>query len=60
MYRSTMLNGPTDIALTFINYLDKEQREAFRSDQLKLETVRFVEGSGAGLGHARELDLDEL
>jgi adenylosuccinate synthase len=38
-----MLNGPTDIALTFVDYLNKENREAFRFDQLKLETVRFIE-----------------
>ena len=41
--RSTLLNGPTDIALTFVDYLDKSNREAFRFDQLKIETVRFVE-----------------
>jgi adenylosuccinate synthase len=41
--RSTLLNGPTDIALTFVDYLDKANREAFRFDQLKLETVRFIE-----------------
>jgi adenylosuccinate synthase len=41
--RSTLLNGPTDIALTFVDYLDKANREAFRFDQLKLDTVRFIE-----------------
>jgi len=43
LHRSTMLNGPTDLALTFIDYLSKANREAYRFDQLKLETVRFVE-----------------
>jgi len=43
LHRSTMLNGPTDIALTFVDYLDRANRDAFRFDQLKLETVRFVE-----------------
>lgn len=43
LHRSTVLNGPTDIALTFVDYLDKENRKAFRFDQLKLETVRFIE-----------------
>jgi len=43
LHRSTMLNGPTDIALTFVDYLNKANREAFRFDQLKLETVRFIE-----------------
>jgi adenylosuccinate synthase len=39
----TMLNGPTDIALTFLDYLDRANREAFRFDQLKIGTVRFIE-----------------
>lgn len=43
LHRSTMLNGPTDIALTFVDYLDKANRGAFRFDQLRLDTVRFVE-----------------
>ena len=43
LHRSTMLNGPTDIALTFVDYLNKTNREAFRFDQLKLETLRFIE-----------------
>jgi adenylosuccinate synthase len=41
--RSTLLNGPTDIALTFVDYLDKANRMAFRFDQLSIETVRFIE-----------------
>jgi adenylosuccinate synthase len=43
LHRATMLNGPTDIALTFVDYLDKANRNAFRFDQLRLDTVRFVE-----------------
>jgi adenylosuccinate synthase len=43
LHRSTMLNGPTDIALTFVDYLNKANRDAYRFDQLKLETVRFIE-----------------
>ena len=43
LHRSTMLNGPTDIALTFVDYLNKANREAFRFDQLTLETLRFIE-----------------
>jgi adenylosuccinate synthase len=43
LHRSTMLNGPTDIALTFVDYLNRANREAYRFDQLKLETVRFIE-----------------
>jgi adenylosuccinate synthase len=43
LHRSTMLNGPTDIALTFVDYLNKVNRDAFRFDQLTLETLRFIE-----------------
>ena len=43
LHRSTILNGPTDIALTFVDYLNRANRSAYRFDQLKLETVRFVE-----------------
>jgi adenylosuccinate synthase len=41
--RSTLLNGPTDIALTFADYLNVQNRNAYRFDQLTPETVRFVE-----------------
>jgi adenylosuccinate synthase len=41
--RSTFLNGPTDIALTFVDYLDLRNRSAFRFEQLTSETLRFVE-----------------
>jgi adenylosuccinate synthase len=43
LHRSTMLNGPTDIAWTFVDYLNKANRAAYWFDQLKLETVRFIE-----------------
>jgi adenylosuccinate synthase len=41
--RSTQLNGPTDIALTFADYISIENRKAFRFDQLTPETLRFIE-----------------
>jgi adenylosuccinate synthase len=41
--RSSFLNGPTDIALTFVDYLDIKNRAAFRFEQLTPETLRFVE-----------------
>lgn len=41
--RSVLLNGPTDIALTFVDYLSIKNRDAFRFDQLTPETLRFVE-----------------
>jgi adenylosuccinate synthase len=41
--RASELNGATDIALTFIDYLDIRNRQARRFDQLKPETLRFIE-----------------
>lgn len=43
LHQSALLNGPTDIALTFVDYLDVRNREAYRFDQLTLETLRFIE-----------------
>ena len=40
---SVQLNGPTDIALTFVDYLGIKNRSAFRFEQLNEETIRFVE-----------------
>lgn len=40
---SVQLNGPTDIALTFVDYFSVQNREAFRFEQLSLDTIRFVE-----------------
>lgn len=40
---SVQLNGPTDIALTFVDYFGISNREAFRFEQLTDETIRFVE-----------------
>jgi adenylosuccinate synthase len=41
--RAAQLNGPTDIALTFADYLSIQNREARRLEQLTNETVRFIE-----------------
>lgn len=41
--RACHLNSPTDIALTFVDYLDVRNRDAVRFDQLTLETIKFVE-----------------
>lgn len=41
--KAAILNGPTDIALTFADYLCKENRDARRLDQLDDETIRFIE-----------------
>ena len=40
---SVQLNGPTDIALTFVDYFDVDNKTAFRFEQLGAETIRFVE-----------------
>ncbi|OYY88627.1 MAG: hypothetical protein B7Y45_14320 [Sphingomonas sp. 28-66-16] len=40
---SVQLNGPTDIALTFVDYFGIKNRQAFRFEQLTVETIRFVE-----------------
>ncbi|WP_433587997.1 adenylosuccinate synthetase [Pseudomonas koreensis] len=41
--RSLLLNGPTDIALTFADYIDINNRTAFRYEQLSDKTLRFIE-----------------
>jgi adenylosuccinate synthase len=41
--KSVSLNGPTDIALTFVDYIDIDNRKARRFEQLTSETVRFIE-----------------
>lgn len=41
--KAAQLNGPTDIALTFADYLSVENRDARRLDQLTTGTIRFIE-----------------
>jgi len=41
--RATSLNGPTDIALTFVDYLSVQNRAARRFEQLTQDTIRFIE-----------------
>jgi adenylosuccinate synthase len=41
--KATFLNAPTDIALTFVDYLDKKNRDARRVEQLTQETLRFIQ-----------------
>jgi adenylosuccinate synthase len=41
--RSIVLNGPTDIALTFADYLHVSNRVAYRYERLTDHTLRFVE-----------------
>lgn len=41
--KAVSLNGPTDIALTFADYVHIANREARRFEQLNEDTLRFVE-----------------
>jgi len=41
--KAARLNGPTDIALTFADYLSVDNRDARRLDQLTPDTIRFIE-----------------
>ena len=41
--QSVSLNGPTDIALTFADYLGIENRGARRFEQLSDDTIQFIE-----------------
>jgi len=41
--KAASLNGPTDIALTFADYVTIKNREARRFEQLSEDTIRFIE-----------------
>lgn len=41
--RAAFLNGPTDIALTFADYIDTDNKKARRFSQLTPDTIFFVE-----------------
>lgn len=41
--KSASLNGPTDIALSFADYISKENEHARRFEQLDEATIRFIE-----------------
>lgn len=41
--KSAALNAPTDVAITFADYLDPANADARRYEQLSLETIRFIE-----------------
>ena len=41
--KAATLNSPTDIAVTFTDYLDKENEKARRYEKLTPETIRFIE-----------------
>ena len=41
--RAAALNGPTDIALTFVDYLNPTNADARRFDRLDPKTINFIE-----------------
>lgn len=41
--RAALHNAPTDIALTFADYLDVKNAEAWRFEQLSDDTIRFID-----------------
>lgn len=41
--QAASINAPTDIALTFVDYLDVNNRKARRFEQLAEDTIRFIE-----------------
>jgi adenylosuccinate synthase len=41
--RAALLNAPTDVALTFADYLSAENANAWRFEQLTEETIQFIE-----------------
>jgi adenylosuccinate synthase len=41
--RACILNSPTDIVLTFADYIDADNREARRFEQLTERTIKFIE-----------------
>ena len=40
--KAALLNGPTDIALTFVDYLSAKNKRARRFEQLEPETIAFI------------------
>ena len=41
--KASVLNNPTDIALTFTDYLSMKNRDAKRFDQLQPDTIKFIQ-----------------
>ena len=41
--RAALHNAPTDVALTFADYIDAKNAEAWRFEQLTEETIRFID-----------------
>jgi adenylosuccinate synthase len=43
LHRAAFLNGATDVALTFTDYIDKKNVNAKRFEQLTQETINFIQ-----------------
>lgn len=43
LHRAALLNGATDIALTFTDYINKENVKAKRFEQLTQDTINFIQ-----------------
>ena len=41
--KAALLNAPTDIALTFADYIDAGNTNAWRFERLTPETIRFID-----------------
>lgn len=41
--RAALLNAPTDIALTFADYIDSDNTKAWRFEQLTDETIQMID-----------------
>ena len=41
--RASALNGPTDVALAFVDYLNRKNENARRYEQLDVPTINFIE-----------------
>jgi adenylosuccinate synthase len=41
--KSCALNAPTDLILTFADYLNAENQQAHRFEQLSIDTIKFIE-----------------
>ena len=43
LQRAVILNGPTEIALSFTDYITVKNRKSHRFEQLDGETIKFIE-----------------
>ena len=58
--KAATLNAPTDIALSFVDYISKTNENARRFEKLTDETIRFIEEVRARRRCPRFIDFDTL